>query len=206
MKVIFVRHGQAESNLDPLSGTVGQPSNLTAEGIWQTKLTAHFLGSFILTKTIYTSPLPRTRQTARIIAERLHLEIIVDERLAEIYKGDWQGRPVRDIVQQEAKINIDNRPTARPPHGENWRDVGERVSGFVEEQRRAGIQELLVVSHDHPIRMGIGRLTQRPLSTWEDMAVGHASVTELNYIENQWRLHPTLVNVMPYATKKLSER
>lgn len=198
MKALFIRHGKAESNENPLEGTVGQPSNLTAEGRRQIEATAKFLGSFILTKTIYTSPLPRTRQSAKIIADMLHLTVIVDERLAEIYKGDWQGEPVHEVVQKEAEIDIDKVPFVRPPHGENWVDVGSRVAEFVEEQRLAGIEELLLVSHNHPIEMGIGKLLGKPIPTWEDLGVDNAGVTEIEYSHGQWNLHPTIVNITPY--------
>jgi probable phosphoglycerate mutase len=198
MRVIFVRHGLAKSNEDPLEGIVGQPSDLTAEGYRQVQAAARFLGEIITSKTVYTSPLPRTRQTAQIIAETLQLQTIIDDRLAEIYKGDWQGRPVREVVELEAQIDIDERPTTRPPHGENWRDVAERVYEFIEDNRKTGVQELLIVSHDHPIRMGIGLMLGKPLATWEDMSLDNASVTELDNATGHWQLHPEVVNVRPY--------
>lgn len=202
MRVIFVRHGHADSNKDPLGGIVGQPSNLTPEGYRQVKATALFLGKFIITNIIHSSPLPRTRQTAKVIAETLQLQTVVDDRLAEIYKGDWQGRPVREVVELEAMIDIDDRPTTRPPHGENWRDVGERVYEFIEDNRKVGIEELLVVSHDHPIRMGIGRMLGKPLPSWEDMSIDNASITVLDNPEDSWQLHPSLVNVRPYLMEE----
>lgn len=188
----------AESNQDPLEGIVGQPSDLTVEGYRQVEATAKFLGKIITTNTVHSSPLPRTRQTANVLAERLHLKTIVDDRLAEIYKGDWQGMPVRQVVDMEERLS----PIDRPPHGENWRDVGERVYEFIEENRKIGIEELLIVSHNHPIRMGIGLMLGKPLATWEDMSLDNASVTEVDYTDRRWQLHPTLVNVRPYLMEK----
>ncbi len=202
MKVYFVRHGLAESNLIEVGSTVGQYARLTPEGRTQMAELARFIGKFVTTNTVYTSPLPRTRESARIIADILNMEVMIDERLAEIDKGEWQGKPVSEVIELEAAVDIDDRPFYRPPEGENWLDVGKRVSDCVEELRKIGVEEALLVSHDHPIRMGIGALTNQPVSQWESMRLDNASVTELTYIDGAWQLNDTLHNFRPAAIAK----
>jgi broad specificity phosphatase PhoE len=197
MKVYFIRHGLAESNMIGPDSTVGQYARLTPEGRQQMTNLAHFLGKFVTADTIYASPLPRTRESAAILADILDTEIVIDERIAEINKGVWQGMPVEEVIELEAKVDIDDRPYYRPPQGENWSDVGERVADCVEELRRVGISEAILVSHDHPIRMGIGKLTDQPISEWEAMPLNNASVTELDYDEGRWQLSTTLHNFRP---------
>jgi broad specificity phosphatase PhoE len=124
-------------------------------------------------------------------------EVTIDERLAEINKGVWQGKPVNEVIKIEASIDIDDRPYYRPPQGENWSDVGNRVADCVEELRRVGIDEAVIVSHDHPIRMGIGKLTGQPVTLWETMPLDNASVTELDYVSGAWQLSTTLRNFRP---------
>lgn len=158
---------------------------------------AHYIGKFVTADMLYTSPLPRTRESALILAEILGTKITIDERLAEINKGVWQGMPVEDVIELEAKVDIDDRPYYRPPQGENWSDVGERVADLVEELRREGIEQTVLVSHDHPIRMGIGKLTDQPITEWEAMRLDNASVTELDYSNGRWQLSTTLRNSRP---------
>lgn len=190
MKMIFVRHGEAESNLSPLNRKVGQHASLTETGRDQIRSTAELLGQFVTTTVVYASPYPRTLESASIIAARLQADIVIEERLQEIQKGSWEGRLVSEIIEAESKIDVDERHTFRPPGGENWQDVGERVASFVEELRMNDETEGLAVSHDHPIRMGIGALLNKPVHTWEDMPVHHASVTVLEYKDDKWQITP----------------
>lgn len=59
-----------------------------------------------------------------------------------------------------------------------------------------------MVSHDHLIRMGIGKLLGTPLGTWEDMDLDNASLTVLRYEPEGWRLDPELTNVTGWQPEK----
>lgn len=198
MRAIFIRHGEAESNLNLPSRLVDQHADLTPTGIEQIEATAKFLGNFVVSKSIYSSPYPRALQSAEIIARYLDLQVATEARLKEIDKGMWKGLPVREVIQKEAEIDIDERHLYRAPGGENWLDVGSRVASFIEDLHRGGLEEVLLLSHDHPIRMGIGALLKRPVVTWEDIPIGHASVTSLLYKNDEWRLDESMFNVRPY--------
>lgn len=197
MQVIFIRHGEASSNTTPLEGTVGGYADLTPEGRRQISRTASVLGKFITSRVVWASPFPRTIQSAEIIARQLDLEIVVEERLKEIDKGSWQGRPVREVVELEAAVDIDKRHVFRPPGGENWQDVGERVGSLIHDLQVSEVPQAVLVSHDHPIRMAIGLLLKRQVETWEDMAIDNASITILHQQGEVWRLDPEFTNRTP---------
>lgn len=201
MRVLFVRHGLAESNVIDGTSRVGDDAALLPEGCQQIEQMAQMLGTLITTKTVVTSPVQRAVQSARILAEELDLHIELDDRLREIDKGIWQGLRVSEVIKLEAAVG--DRSTFAPENGESWEMVGTRVANAVEERRRRGIPELLIVSHDHPIRMGIGKLTEKPIKTWEDMAVDNGSVTELHYLNAAWQLHPTHVNMTPDVKQQI---
>jgi broad specificity phosphatase PhoE len=74
------------------------------------------------------------------------------------------------------------------------------MAEFVEEKRNQGYQDVVIVSHDHPIRMGIGKLMNRPPITWEDMHLDNGSITILEHTDAQWRLVPEYVNWRPNMT------
>lgn len=202
MRVIFIRHGQAESNVDILKRMVGQHADLTEVGRHQVEKTASYLGKISTANVIYSSDIARALQTAQIIAKELNVRIVLDRRLREIDKGIWTGRPISEVIQLEGESTEDSKHTFRPPGGENWEDVGKRIASFVRAKHRAGEKEIIAVSHDHPIRMGIGFLLKKPIETWEDMPLDNASVTALNYENGIWNLDEVLHNVRPYLSAK----
>lgn len=203
MELLMVRHGEAGSNVDIENGIVGSDKPLTPEGVRQVKATAAFLGRIVTAHEVYSSPYRRTRETSEIIAEKLRLDIIYDDRLKEISKGDWHGRPVPEIMQIEGDIPEEEKPTFRPPNGENWQDVGARMLSLITSLADQSERQRLLVSHNHPIQMAIGALLQKPLERWEEVSVDYASVTSMQKVDGIWQLTGGLVNVRPYEQPPL---
>jgi len=107
-------------------------------------------------EAIVSSPLPRTRQTADVVAAVLGLPVDVDDDLAETDFGAWDG-----LTLEEARAAYPAELAAwtgsadvAPPGGESFAAVGRRV-------RRARTRLLaahptgsvLVVSHVTPIKL-----------------------------------------------------
>lgn len=164
MEVIFVRYAQAESNLFTVeTGVVGSDLGLTAEGARQAASTANYLGTLAARKlihlpdNIYSSPYIRTRQTADIISRAINRPVEIDYRLKEIQKGDWHGMKVKDVLPFENGVEANHRPYFRPPAGENWFDVAERMTEFINDIEERGETSAIVVSHNHPIEIAIGK-------------------------------------------------
>lgn len=197
MEALLIRHGAA-TNSDP-DGKVGSDGPLLKEGIAQVRAVAVYLGNIVTAREIHSSPYRRTLETSEILAEELDLEVIIEDRLKEIDKGVWTGEPVQEVVKLEAEVPEEEVPCARPPGGENWVDVGSRVGLLLEELRAQNDQQRLLVSHNHPIRMGIGWLLGKPLTSWEDMDLDKASITRIVHNHQGWALDPRLVNFTPYA-------
>lgn len=100
------------------------------------------------------SPLQRTRETMRIVRQRIGLEADdyrTDERLMEIDFGDWEGSSWTDIAAREperfAARQADPLGFA-PTGGESYRKVFERVAGFLETVQR----DTVVVAHAGVLR------------------------------------------------------
>ncbi|MCG2694209.1 class I tRNA ligase family protein, partial [Candidatus Parcubacteria bacterium] len=91
-KVIFVRHGQAEGNargiLDGHNDT--EWNGLTEKGTKQVLKITGEIKKYGAVK-IFSSPIKRTKETAKIIAKELGVEIEFDERIREIGVGKFQG-------------------------------------------------------------------------------------------------------------------
>ena len=87
--LIFVRHGQSESNLKHIF--CGQTDvALTQKGHRQAKKTAEYIIKNYKIDKIYSSDLQRAYNTGKYIAELCGIKIITDEGLREINAGDWE--------------------------------------------------------------------------------------------------------------------
>lgn len=186
MRAILVRHGEARSNLGALERKVDEYADLTEKGKNQVLKVAKELGRFITTNTVYASPKPRTRQSAEIFADALGLQVVIDGRLTEVDKGEWRGKLVRNVMEEEAKVDPKERPTFRPPGGENWIDQARRMVELVEELRYTGVEQGLFISHNHPILCGTGMLLNLPLRTWEDRPLPNAGFIVVHHVDESW--------------------
>lgn len=97
------------------------------------------------------SPLARARETAALLGGRPAL----DERLAEMRYGDWEGR-IRAEVDAETRASMSQwdglGPDFRPPGGgESPRDVQERLAPFL-AQRAASGRPVIAICHKGVIR------------------------------------------------------
>jgi broad specificity phosphatase PhoE len=82
------------------------------------------------------SPLKRARETMEILRTTLGLDpagYAVDERLAEISYGEWEGSTLPEISARDPQLlarREQDKWGFRPPGGESYRDVAERVASW----------------------------------------------------------------------------
>lgn len=125
---------------------------------------------------IITSPLLRCQALATPLAHELGLSLRVDERLAEIDFGTWEGRLWEDLPRHELDLWADDLLGARPHGGERVIDLIGRVADAMEDATdgtlwvaHAGVYRaaLHLCGHEGPWRADIGfgevkRVTDRP--------------------------------------------
>jgi probable phosphoglycerate mutase len=92
----LVRHGETEWNIaGRFQGCKDIP--LTEVGLNQAKaLKCRFNNSF---DAIYTSPLTRAIQTAKIISENSTIKPIIENEIREINFGEWEGLTINEIAK-----------------------------------------------------------------------------------------------------------
>ena len=159
-RLFLVRHGATELTAeDRFSGNVGV--ELSEEGRRQ----AGRLGERLRDEdviAVYSSPMSRAMETARIIAEACASSIEVRDGLREISHGRWEGLTRVDVEERFAEeySSWEEDPfTFAPEGGESGVAVLARVLPVIREivTRHVG-ERVLVVSHKATIRLALSSL------------------------------------------------
>ncbi|HPK86915.1 MAG TPA: histidine phosphatase family protein [Atribacterota bacterium] len=97
-RIILVRHGECQGNREGLfRGRSDFPLN--ENGFIQAKELGTELRKFEPVK-IFTSPLSRAKETARIISKQCHIEIEICEEMNNIKLGPWEDKAKDFIARQ----------------------------------------------------------------------------------------------------------
>lgn len=162
MKLYFVRHGETpcleEGRFQGRSDRPGL-NDLSPKGKETAERLARFFAGVEI-RRIYSSPLRRTMETARIIARRRGLTPVPDDRLIEVDYGDWEARRNEEVYNTpEARERARDKFRYRHKGGESYEDVHARVSAFLDEVMRGRAEgPLLIVGHAGTIRTALIRL------------------------------------------------
>jgi broad specificity phosphatase PhoE len=155
-EVLLVRHGETDYNATGrFQGRTDTPLN--DRGRAQSRALACALAGEGLA-ALYSSPLARARETAKIIGARLGLEPVYDDRLVEAYAGEWQGRLCADVIAEAPGAFAAWRaaePGFRFPGGESVAEQAARVTAALADIA-AGPLPALVVTHGGAIRAVAG--------------------------------------------------
>lgn len=152
--VTLMRHGQTEGNV------VGRwqgrsDSDLTDLGREQAEAASAYVPSF---DAVFTSPLGRTRETARILARDGAVpEPVPFDGLLEMSFGDWENMTLAEAKASDPdlfeRIYIEGNDEPRGRTGESFTQAGQRVSEAVAELATNGHgSEIGAISHGAAIR------------------------------------------------------
>ena len=159
-RLYLVRHGATQLTAeDRFAGETGV--DLSDEGRWQAALLGERLRREGLT-AIYSSPLSRTMETARIIGGCCGLEPVIVDPLREISHGRWEGLTRAEVEERygaEYAAWEEDPFTFAPEGGETGLTVLARalpaLRGIITQH---GGERVLVVSHKATIRILISSL------------------------------------------------
>jgi probable phosphoglycerate mutase len=149
--IYLVRHGQTEWNVERrMQGRRESP--LTPLGERQAGAMAKLLTGLVAADSpsswrLVSSPLGRARQTAAFVAASLGVAVEIDERLAEIAFGEWEGRLREEVAPQHPELFATPEWLFSPPGGETYEDVRARVVGFLEDLPPEPARRVIAVSH-----------------------------------------------------------
>ena len=140
--LVLVRHGQTEWNVEErFQGQLDIPMN--AVGCRQAADVKAYLAGTTFDQ-VYTSPLRRAFETARLIVEGS--AVTPDWRLSEIHHGSWQGRTKNEIRRQwpDQWKRWREQSQFTPRNGEPAGRVRLRVEEFFQSMQGTNV---LCVSH-----------------------------------------------------------
>ncbi len=175
----LVRHGESTVPDGILSGRAPGYA-LTPEGAASVERLAEYFAQREVNR-IYCSPVERTAETARLLAERLNVEVYTADDLLEVDFGDWTGRWFGSLEGDNAWWRFNEfRSASRIPGGELMLEVQMRVVQWMLRERDALPDEsLAVVSHGDVIRAALVYFAGVPLDLMLRFEVRPASVSTL---------------------------
>ena len=182
MTLLLVRHGQTDWNREPARCSGWAEVELNEVGRGQARDLGRALDGRGI-ELIVTSHLVRARDTAEIVHETLggELPIIVDPRLAESHRGEWETRRFASIIREEPKewAHYREHPeTFRFPGGESLVAQQRRVLACLRDCA-LDARTALLVTHGGSIRVARCFLEGRGIETFHTGKTINGAVDEI---------------------------
>ncbi|MDO5518387.1 MAG: histidine phosphatase family protein [Clostridium sp.] len=192
--VLLIRHGETPWNL---LGKVQGCTNidLSEAGIFQAHQVSERLGGNF--DRVFTSPLNRAFETAKIICEPTSLAPIPLEPLREVNFGSWEGHTFKEIAatypDEYAHWKVDDLEGKMVDGDQSIKNVSRRAKACIEEQVKAHQGEtLIMVSHGGLIKSALIGLFGWKMSMYHHFALGNTCITSIRFNE---ALEPMLIGL-----------
>ena len=189
--LLIVRHGQSTANPnDIFAGHLDVP--LTALGVKQAETTAAYIAAHYRVDAVYSSDLERAFRTARILADRVGLDVHPCTDLREVYAGEWEGKSFDYLIENGGedyhrwRFDIGN---AACTGGESCAELQARILHAVRSiAAKNDGKTVVIASHGAAIRALMCAVSADSLDAMKDIPwVSNASVTTI--IEDGGVLH-----------------
>jgi probable phosphoglycerate mutase len=180
--ILLARHGETDDNIPPLRFQGSRDTPLNATGREQ----AHVLAERVAREhpdvaALYCSNLSRALETAEIVGDRIALQPVIDPRLAESYRGEWEGFLFPEIEARDPEGFAAFRRAGadfRFPGGESMQEHQDRVMAALDDVGR-GASPALVVCHGGTIRVALCAVRGVSLDRFWSFEVPNTVLVEL---------------------------
>ena len=189
--IIFLRHGQAENNTKRILAGRTEGVPLTKIGIEQAEQIGKYLKPIDIS-AIYSSPIERADNTAKIVAESNSIDYKLDERLTELDMGKFTRMPYDEIFAKHGNVFLkfySNDPIISKYNVETFPHVQKRVMDMLDYTIKKHDQEnVLLVTHMDPIKSVIAKVIDlKPLSLFE-LIIANCSLTIIKHHDEKLSL------------------
>ena len=195
--IIFLRHGQAENNTKRILAGRTEGVPLTKIGIEQAEQIGKYLKPIDIS-AIYSSPIERADNTAKIVAESNSIDYKLDERLTELDMGKFTRMPYDEIFAKHGNVFLkfySDDPIISEHNVETFPHVQKRVMDMLDYTIKKHDQEnVLLVTHMDPIKSVIAKVIDlKPLSLFE-LIIANCSLTIIKHHDEKLSL--SAINAM----------
>lgn len=182
MTLLLVRHGQTDWNREPARCQGWAEVELNEVGRGQARDLGRALAGRGV-ELVVTSHLVRARETAELVHAELggELPFIVDPRLAETHRGEWETRRFSSIMREEPDVwrhYREHPETFRFPGGESLRIQQRRVLACLRDCALDG-RTALLVTHGGAIRLVRCFLENRGIDAFHTTRTANGGVDEI---------------------------
>ena len=195
-RVVLVRHAEASCNVEGRVGGIRGCSGLTDNGWRQARWLRDRLtrgGELDDVVALYTSVLPRARETASAISSVVGkggLEAVEDCDLCELHPGEADGLSWSRATDLYGEVRWDEDPSVPlSPGGESWSGFVKRAGAAVESvvERHKG-ERTVIVCHGGVIEAAMLRFLPIAEELRLRLNTAHTSLTEWESGPYGWRL------------------
>ena len=195
---IFMRHGQADNNVNRILVGRHLESHLTEKGKMQVKETAKLLKNMSISK-IYSSPVTRAIETTEIVGEELGLDYEIDDRLYEIDLGKLAGTNYDEVLNKYGNLFLSfymGDDSVLSNHGvESFTAVKSRIRDLLDQvMARHNDHNILLVTHLDPIKAAISYILDLKPESLYKWHMRNAALTILRQEFKTWTI--SAVNFM----------
>jgi probable phosphoglycerate mutase len=178
--IIFLRHGQAENNTKRILAGRTEGVPLTKTGVEQAERIAKYLKHMDIS-AIYSSPIERASNTAKIVADYNSLNYELDDRLIEIEMGKFTRMNYDDMFAKYGNVFLkfyENDPIIAKCEVETFPEVQKRVLdmvGYIVKKHKN--QNVVLVTHMDPIKSMLSTIMDLNPKTLFELIIANASLT-----------------------------
>lgn len=187
IKLLLIRHGETEWNLQRRIQGGGSDPELSSSGRAQAKALAKHLKNFEI-EAIYSSPLKRAMYTGKAIAYYHNLKVHSERDLREVDVGEMEGTSLDSLYKDFSSYLIessDHTGTLKIAGGESLTDLRERVWTVVQRIKEQHTRTVIITSHYFVTISIICMALQLPIEGIRRFRVQPASISELDFSDSR---------------------
>ncbi len=182
-RVVLVRHGVTPlTERACLDGRGGVDPSLSATGRAQAERAADLVAELVGQEqvSVLTSSLARAKETGAAVADRLGVAAQVDARWDEQAFGDWDGRAMKDLLEESREdfLALRDDPTFARPGGESHEELATRVVQAWRDAIAAG-GTVVVACHRKPVLVVLAHVLDLPHESFWRLAGEPGSLTAI---------------------------
>lgn len=195
--IYLLRHGEITGTKGPIR-YIGQTDSLLSPvgrdqaQWWSQKLSDVFF------EAIYACDLKRSKETAAILAASRQIPVLVRPGLREIDLGQWEKRTIASVRRSfpdEFHRRGQDFANYRPPGGESFTDLRDRVVPTFESIVRETQENVLIVGHAGVNRMILCHVLGLQVGHLFRVAQDYGCLNVIEMRENLFRV--TTLNARP---------